>query len=370
MGNILFCGSYIPHDISVRVKYNSQAANNFQNEIIKELRKTYNVEVLSYIGYPVEDAAFLSGEMDKNGISHVIKCVEKNYLKVYIKYYKLLKSLLKGKQYVFLYNYNYINLLVNYYCHSKGIKTVLIIADHSEPCEYKNPVRRLLASKYAKDYNKFDYLIFLSRKLMERYKHKKSLHMEGGINPARFKDFSESPAGESFKVLYSGLLSDITGVDLLLEAIELIENVNIEFLFSGKGDLETLVSEYADKDKRVKNLGFLSEEEYLRRLNEANILINPRNMDLPQNQNNFPSKVLDYLAAGKVIISTLFPGYEKFSDNIIFCDSTPESLALSVKNAVLHYKSIYKSQFEANRNKAYEFSWVQQVNKIIDLIRA
>ena len=261
MGNILFCGSYIHHDISVKVKYNSQAANNFQNEIIKELSKTDNVEVLSYIGYPVNDAAFLSVEMDKNGISYVIKCVEKTYLQVYIKYYKLLKSLLKGKQYVFLYNYNYINLLINYYCHSKGIKTVLIIADHSEPCEYKNPVRRMLAAKYAKDYNKFDYLVFLSRGLMDRYKHKKILHMEGGINLERFKDFSASSARETIKVLYSGLLSDITGVDLLLKAIKLIYNENIEFLFSGKGDLETLVSECAYKDQRIKYLGFLSEEK-------------------------------------------------------------------------------------------------------------
>lgn len=368
MKNILFCGSYIPEEVCEEVKHNSQAANNFQSLILRELKKRNNLDVLTYIGYPLDNAQILVKSLRQHGINYIVKKLCANIIFAVLKYNKLLKKLIKGKQIVILYNYNYVNLSVNYFCHRKGVKTLLIVADHTEPHEYKNWVRRALAQKYARDYDKFDHLIFLSEFLMEKYKHKKPVLLEGGIDIKRYENYTPVAESSKFIILFSGVLTNVTGVDIYIEAIKKIKDENINFLFSGKGELEDYLKDYAEKDHRIKYLGFLSDKEYLEHLSKAHILINPRNMHLPQNQNNFPSKVLEYLASGRVIISTRFPGFERFTENMTFCEADPQSIAEAVENAVHNYSFTYKMQYDINRKKAIAYDWETQINKIEALI--
>lgn len=46
-------------------------------------------------------------------------------------------------------------------------------------------------------------------------------------------------------------------------------------------------------------------EDYLCLLDSATICLNLRNPNLPENNNNFPSKVLDYFSKGKIVLSTI-----------------------------------------------------------------
>ena len=63
---IVFCGSYLPKTISEKIEYNSQAANNFQEGIFNELNKRYNVNILTYIGYPVDNIDTLKNAFKKS----------------------------------------------------------------------------------------------------------------------------------------------------------------------------------------------------------------------------------------------------------------------------------------------------------------
>jgi glycosyltransferase involved in cell wall biosynthesis len=276
--------------------------------------------------------------------------------------------LLINKQAVILYNYNYINIFVNCLCKKRNIKTILIVADHSEYYEYHNPIRRFLAYKYSRDYYKFDYLIFLSKRLKDKYNLENSFLMVGGINNAKYKNILPTSIKDELIILYSGILSKVTGIDIYLKAIELIEDKEIRFVFSGKGEMEDFLIERSREDSRIEYIGFLEEKEYLLLLNKANVLINPRNMNLPQNQNNFPSKILEYLATGKVIISTKFPNYQEFEENIFFCEADPLSIANKIKFVIKNYDKKYKEIFIKNRKKAYKYDWYLQAKKIKLLI--
>ena len=368
MKEILFCGSFVPTEISEKVKYNSPAANNFQKGLIDNLSKYYKVDILTYIGYYEKDIDLVIDSFKKNNIRYVVKQENRNYISVFYRYYKTLNKLLKNKQAIILYNYNYINLIINYFCKKKNVKTVLIIADHSEYYEYRNPIRRFLAYKYSKDYYKFDYLIFLSKRLKDIYNLKNTFLMVGGINNAEYKGFIPTPKKGELIILYTGILSKVTGIDIYLKAIELINEKNISFLFSGKGDMTEYLINKSKIDNRIEYVGFLDDKAYLSLLSKANILINPRNMDLPQNQNNFPSKILEYLATGKLIISTKFPNYQEFEENIFFCESGVQSIADKIEFIAKNYNNIYKNQYIINRKEAHKYDWSIQSKKIKQLI--
>ncbi|GAJ13132.1 unnamed protein product, partial [marine sediment metagenome] len=226
MKEILFCGGFMPLEINEKVKHNSPAANNFQKELIDNLSKNFKVDILTYVGFYEKDMDIVIESFKKNNIYYAIKQEDKNYISVFCRYYKLFNKLIQNKKTVILYDYNYINLFINYFCKKKTIKTILIIADHTEYYEYKNPIRSLLAFKYSRDYFKFDHLIFLSKRLKDRYGLKNSSLMIGGINIDKYKNFTPAPKENKTILLYSGALSRVTGVDIYLKAIELIKDEN------------------------------------------------------------------------------------------------------------------------------------------------
>ena len=369
MREILFCGNFMPPEINEKSKYTT-AVNNFQKGLIDNLSKHYKVDILTYIGYYEKDINSVIESFKNNNIYYTIKQESKNYISLFSKYYKLFNKLIQNKQAVILYDYCYINLFVNYYCKKKNIKTILIISDPVEHYEYHNPIRRFLAYKYSRDYYKFNYLIFLSKRLKDRYDLENSFLMVGGIDNTKYKNFIPTFKNDKLIILYSGNLSKITGIDIYLKAIELINEKNIKFLFSGKGDMEDFLKKISKKDSRIEYVGFLEEKEYLLLLNKANVLINPRNMNLPRNQNNFPSKILEYLATGKVIISTKFSNYRDFEENIFFCETDPLSIANKIKFVTKNYDKKYKEIFNKNRKKASRYDWYLQAEKIKLLIEA
>ena len=101
-------------------------------------------------------------------------------------------------------------------------------------------------------------------------------------------------------------------------------------------------------------------------LEKANILLNPRNMLLSENKNNFPSKIMEYLATGRVIVSTKFPSYRKFCDNIIFSEVSINDLSEAIEKALNKKPEEIESIYEENRKKAQEFRWEIQVKKMLD----
>lgn len=190
--------------------------------------------------------------------------------------------------------------------------------------------------------------------------------MEGGIDEELYDSFvyRSHEEGAPITFMYSGLLNHVTGVNLLLDAMKQVERQDIRLWISGKGELEEAVKTAAEEDDRICYLGHLPYEEYIRKLQEADVLVNPRDMSLPENQNNFPSKIMDYLAAGKVIVSTRFAGWEMFEENIFFCGDSVNDIGEyfeHVKERLPEEKIVFKR----NREKAKGFEWSVQLKRLL-----
>lgn len=365
MKNIIFCGSYIPKEESFRIRNPQEASNNFQYEFIEKLKMHSNVHVLSYICFPVDNENILLTAMKQNGLIGIIK--SGNIIHTYIQYYKAFNTLLhESIDKVIIYNMNYMYSFIWLICKLKRIKSSIIIADYTPPLEETSLLSKVKALICGLQLHDFDEQIILSPELYKTFKGKKSILLQGGVNPKKYETFKQSTIKSKIRLVFSGALERSTGIDNLVKCMRKIENKNLELIISGNGSLRHLVEEAAERDCRIKYCGFLSETEYIQLLSDANILINPRNMALLQSKNNFPSKILEYLATGRPIISTKFSGYEYFKDHMLFYDETENDFAEKLKIIVNNFEKYSKLSFYNNREFIKEFYWDNQIRKVIN----
>lgn len=154
---------------------------------------------------------------------------------------------------------------------------------------------------------------------------KKCLVMEGSVNKKNIRNLPQNEElSKKIIVMYSGSLGLQYGVPELLEAFSSIEDENYELWFTGKGNAEKLIEEYAEKDKRIRNYGFLtSHEELLSIQRKASMLMNMRMPTEKASAYCFPSKMFDYLLAGKPVLSFKIPGVpDEYYKYLIMMKST------------------------------------------------
>ncbi len=355
---ILFCGTSVPEQVEYQVKDISAAGNRFQNNMITNLRRCgHKVTECCYMAVPIPEKA-------REELTGNIVFKSNGFLKSLLGYQKLVRKLLDDSDVVMCYNITYAWVLLPWWARRRKKTAIAIIADYSEASCYSSIFGKLYAYCQGLSMRRFDIVVGLSGNIRDKLKRKQRfVLMEGGIDRKLYDSFTYKPheVGAPIKIMYSGLLNHVTGVDLLLDAMKKIQRKDIRLQISGKGGLEELIRKAAREDERIVYLGHLPYEEYIQCLQAADVLVNPRNMDLPENQNNFPSKIMDYLAAGKLIISTRFAGWERFKDNICFCDNVIEFVDKLENVNIGNQTEI----FENNRALAEEFLWEEQIQRIM-----
>ena len=363
----LICGPLVPEYIENCFVDFSPAAGKFvrnlENALIKNGREVIGFAYIT--NAIVKEKEYM---LQNNNIPAQYHIYEATNKLAFFKFQNELVEYVDKDTVVILYNmgYPYFSLIDK--VKRKGGSACVLIADYSEISEMQSLPRKVHAWICQREFKKYDYAIVLAHNLEKKLnKNCRTLFVPGGIDLEKFRLMRAPDKRDKLVYMYAGLLSTVTGVDILLKAIELCENNDIEFWFSGKGDLEKQVVESAKRDSRVKYLGFLSEAEYFPTLEKVNVFINPRNMQLPQNQNNFPSKVLEYLATGRVVISTKFSEYKYFTNNFTLYDGTQVELSNTIQNVYENYNAIYGDVFNSNRKTAEEYSWVGQARRIVNM---
>lgn len=366
---ILFCGTNLEPEWETRLKYLSLAGNRFQNNFIGAVkRQGQSLFGLTFVGIPLsaqeKDAVFQSGQKADSAV--VLK--QKNLLQTVLSYQKRMKAELKRADIVIAYNIVYPWLGLAKAARRRGVKSIVILADYSGMESYKSLARKAYAWLMLKEMQRFDLVVGLSENIGQKLRRgQQFICMEGGIDLSAYQDCKPLPVSEDGKlrIMYAGVLNEVTGIPLLLQAIERIKNPKAEFIFTGRGEWQEQILAAAKKDGRIHFYGSLEYTGYLKELKNSHILVNPRNMKLPENQNNFPSKIMEYLAAGRVIVSTKYAGWKKFDKTAYFCNSEINDLAEKIERAVLDYDTVYQAVFSGNRERAKEFDWSLQTEKIL-----
>lgn len=154
-----------------------------------------------------------------------------------------------------------------------------------------------------------DGLLPLNQNVIRDLNYTKPSKQIFGILPSddfamKLSHFPVSNSGDPI-FLFTGSLNEVRGISLLLEAFRGWENPKAQLLITGRGEQEPLVSKNASEDARIEYLGFLkTEEELLGVYERATFVVNPHRMYPMGARYVFPSKLTEYMASGRYVISS------------------------------------------------------------------
>lgn len=362
---IVICGTMVPSELEKDIYQLSNAANRFLMNFYTELCREHEVAFYSYLGIDVTEDVWSRICADTSGIRYFRKSSDK--ITGVLRYRKAVKAALEEADCIITYNTVYAWLFAPDMARAMGKKSALILADYTPMEAYSSAAGKVYAWLQAKVMRQYDFVIGLSEQTREFLRPKqKFIYVPGGISQEVYDYFEKDPAKESKDItfMYAGVLEPVTGIDMLVRAFARTEGQNIHLAISGKGSLEKNIRAAAEVDGRITFLGCPAYDEYLNNLLTADVLVNPRNMTLLENQNNFPSKIMEFLATGKPILSTRFPGWEAFESVIHFCDSTEDYLAQTM-DAVCRGEVKFAAKAKV-RQVAASYLWSNQIKSIVD----
>lgn len=133
-------------------------------------------------------------------------------------------------------------------------------------------------------------------------------------------------------IFYAGSLRKEYDILHLVRAFTSIKKENYELWLAGGGNAVQEIENLAQKDNRIKLLGFISPQEVLDRQSVATVLVSPRISDHNFVKYSFPSKTMECLASGKPYIAHKLPCEpEEYAEYIQYPESeSDEDLARKI----------------------------------------
>lgn len=163
----------------------------------------------------------------------------------------------------------------------------------------RNDIKRIIFNFFNYQFDR--YIVFAEA--MQEYlpKGKPTLLLEGFA-----PDVIQTPTVRDKNIaLYAGGLAEDNGIRLMIEAAHISKDID-ELWICGVGESLEYVKDSVDS--KIKYLGRRTNEEVLEFEKQAKVLLNVRNPDNNLTRFSFPSKVLEYMAAGGIVISSKLEG--------------------------------------------------------------
>ena len=166
-------------------------------------------------------------------------------------------------------------------------------------------------------------------------------------------DEMKEPKRPPFSLLYTGRLNRRYGLEMLLTAVRGLDDPDIALWLCGSGEMEEEIRAYAEEDERIKFFGFLPHEETVRLQQKATVLVNPRTNQGEYTKYSFPSKTLEYMAAGRPVMMFHLDGIPKEYDP--YLTYIPEESADSLCETIGMLKEMEPEELDALGSRGREF---------------
>lgn len=217
-----------------------------------------------------------------------------------------------------------------------------------------------------------DATVFLSYGYYKSSNQKNKFHFDGGIDPKIQVKPHYERGKQKRNLLFAGALNKWTGIEeFAYDFSRLSKTVTQDFELHiyGKGSSERITM-LAKNDSRIKLIGYVSQNQLEMAMSDSFGFINPRPLNLSENELNFPSKLLTYLSFGKPVISTLTAGVAPYyKDVVYFYDGSLQQLSDQfIRFNQLDTADLQKIQVEIE-DFIQKNSWQKKVTSFLEFIK-
>lgn len=175
------------------------------------------------------------------------------------------------------------------------------------------------------------------------------------------------PKTEGCAFVFLGTLSEQKGIKWLIESFYKVEDTNAILYIAGKGQLEEYVIEASKRDSRIKNIGFLNEQDMNSLLVKADVVVCPSLWQEP-----FGRVVLDAYKSGMPVITSNHGALPELVDNmvtgIVVDPDNSESLLSALRYFCKNMDQYNRFSFNAI-NRVRDFSVDQQIQDFVSVYK-
>ena len=229
----------------------------------------------------------------------------------------------------------------------------------------------------------FDAMIVISDVLsdyFEKYLSKgaKLIIVPIVVDPSRFEHAGLDSIPKDYVAYCGSMQSNKDGIEILIEAFDTISSKHPSLFltligrtdFQGFNRLQELIAGKESKS-RIEFTGWVSNEEMAGLLKQAKLLVLAR-PDTMQARANFPSKIGEYLATGKPVLTTKVGVIQKYlSHGVNAFLAEPDDVADFAENMEYlldHYDYAIKVGAEGQKLAYSEFNHIYQGNRLAEFI--
>lgn len=370
---ILFIGNYTNDDTYREITENgvrdlSQAARLFQERFIIQMgEKKNDFRALSII--PSKNGLKIPSQMEINGIEIETVCLNQSKLSQYKKAMTEVSNWVKQylddteKTNIIMYAVNPIALIPLLKLKKKyNITLTTICPELPQYRRYRKNIKNIIKRRILCFGNeKFDKYILFSEAMSKYISSEKDKYILEGFAPEKIY---EPKYIEKNIAMYAGGLASDNGIKLMIEVANKSKNLD-ELWICGSGDYQKFVEQ--NVNKKIKYFGKLENHEVIELERKAKVLLNLRNPENPLTRFSFPSKIMEYMASGTIVLSTRLQGIsEEYYEYIFAIDKyTTSSICEKLDHIFLFNEQEYK-EFAA---KASEFVKTKQASYKISEIK-
>lgn len=348
MSRSLIC-NVIPNEL-VHIVKSSQAVNNFCFNLIDNncFDKVYSIVPLSYSDDRIvsdKSVKYFANKKYGNKILGIISLIIGN-----------VKCAFNARKTDTIWFYNIVNANILSYLLLRYIfrKNVFVILLDYTPCYNKFSIQAYIPDLIKKSYG----LISLSSRTEITHEN---IDYIAGIIPVNKISADIIIPNKKLKFLFSGNMGRHTGFGLVLDVFKNLPEC--ELYVSGSGELST--TDFSPF-KNIKYLGYLSYEKYLKLYAKVDVCLSFRDPEFAENNNNFPSKILEYFSYNKIVLSTInYPELKCFK--YFSCDYELTEVMKTIKQIGSLDKDVLKLYYDnsdALKNNFSEIKWINTLNKI------
>lgn len=184
--------------------------------------------------------------------------------------------------------------------------------------------------KLLKSVKYIDSFVLLTEKMKDviRVDSSKSTIVIEGMISKTLVETNQYKENNIKTICYTGTLTKKYGIMDLVDAFLLLNNDDYRLVICGSGEAEQDIKRAAARDSRIRYKGIISHADVVNVQQQATILVNPRKNDEEYTKYSFPSKIMEYMKAGKPIVCYKLDGIPNEYDGFLnyVADDSIESL--------------------------------------------